>query len=133
MQYASETSVSVARSRAEIEEIVMRYGAKSFGSGQEVGRAMVFFEKNDRRIRFMLPLPAMTDKEFTTKSRYRRYCLLQFVWCGRVPYSGRRDSNPQTGGSSTCPTRPQIVSLCQFSYYRMGRKRDGFGCHPYVG
>ena len=58
------------RSCAEIEEMVMRYGAKSFAAGLEVGRAMVVFDINNRRLRFVLPLPDQTSTEFTRKKRY---------------------------------------------------------------
>jgi hypothetical protein len=56
-RYAQDTSVSVARSRAEIEETVTRYGAASFASGMNGSRAMVMFEACGRRVLFQLPLP----------------------------------------------------------------------------
>lgn len=65
MQYAAETSVPVEKTRAEIESVVGRYGAVSFGSLFQPGSAMVCFEMRDRQIRFVLPLPDKATEEFT--------------------------------------------------------------------
>lgn len=63
--YARDTNVSVAKSRAEIEECITRYGATKFAHLMEHGRAVIMFEAKDRRIMFDLPLP---DREaFKTK------------------------------------------------------------------
>lgn len=64
MRYAAETSVSVEKSRAEIEASVMRYGATGFTSGWLPGRAAIMFEMHDRRIRFNLPLPDQKEERF---------------------------------------------------------------------
>jgi hypothetical protein len=65
MKYAADTSVSSEKSQAEIRTILNRYGAKKFGYLEEEDRAAIMFEINNRRIRFILPLPLRTDKEFT--------------------------------------------------------------------
>ena len=72
-QYASNTTVSVAKTRAEIEEIVMRYGGKSFGSMIEEAAAMILFDMKTRRIRFTLPLPPKDNKKYsyTPTGKYR--------------------------------------------------------------
>ena len=41
MSYAKDTSVSVERSRAEIETTLTRYGATAFGYATDEGRAIV--------------------------------------------------------------------------------------------
>lgn len=65
MTYARDTSVSVEKSRAEIETTVRRYGATAFSSGWNVdGMARVEFMASDRRVRFTLTLPAQTDRRF---------------------------------------------------------------------
>lgn len=64
MQYAKETSVPVEKSRAEIEKIVSRYGAKGFLSGWEDDMAMITFKVRERQIRFMLRLPDSSAREF---------------------------------------------------------------------
>jgi len=64
-RYASETSVPVYKSRAEVEGIVTKYGASRFASMFEEGRAVIVFEAQGRRVMFELPLP---DKhEFKVK------------------------------------------------------------------
>lgn len=56
-QYAKDTSVSVAKSRAEIEDTLQRYGASHFGSMLEPTRAVIGFRCAERSVRFILPLP----------------------------------------------------------------------------
>lgn len=68
-RYAEHTSVAVSRSKAEIEEILTRYGADSFASGWDHGRAIIQFKAKDRIIRFELPLPAQDDKRFLRDGR----------------------------------------------------------------
>lgn len=52
MSYAENTSVPVAKSRAEIEHVVTRYGAHRFAPMTEQGRALVLFEAEGRRVCF---------------------------------------------------------------------------------
>lgn len=68
-KYAAETSVPVEKSRAEIEKILMRYGATSFAYFTSADRASIAFEARDRRIVFNLPMPSRALKEFTHHSR----------------------------------------------------------------
>lgn len=63
--YAKDTDVSVAKSRAEIEGLIIRYGATSTAFMNGPGRAMIAFEAKGRRILFELPLPDQNDKRFT--------------------------------------------------------------------
>lgn len=67
MKYAAETSVSVERSKAEIEATLMRYGASAFQSGWDSNKALIEFLMSKRRIRFVLPLPKRDAKEFTER------------------------------------------------------------------
>lgn len=64
-QYASDTSVSVASSIAEIQRTVERYGADGFGFGRQGERAMVEFVTDETRVRFVLQLPEPRSREFT--------------------------------------------------------------------
>jgi hypothetical protein len=59
--YAEKTNVSVATSRAEIESIVLKYGASRFATMTEDTRAVIMFEACERRVMFELPLPARDD------------------------------------------------------------------------
>lgn len=64
MQYAKETTVSVEKTRAKIENTVSRYGASGFIGGWQGNRAMVAFEMRERRLKFLLPLPDKADRQF---------------------------------------------------------------------
>jgi hypothetical protein len=63
-RYAENTGVSVESSRAEIERTLQRYGAESFAYGWDQTRALIEFQHQERRIRFVLPLPDRQASEF---------------------------------------------------------------------
>ncbi len=70
-RFASETTVPVSKSRAEIESTLIRYGAEEFQTGWKQGAAMIGFRVKDLFIRFVLPLPSRADKNLThKKDRY---------------------------------------------------------------
>ena len=69
-KYASGTSVSVDKSKSEIENILRRFGASSFAYGWKDGSAIVEFVAGERRVRFIMKLPSKTEKQFTTRLRY---------------------------------------------------------------
>lgn len=71
-RYAAKTEVSTEKTRIEIERTLLRYGASSFAYGMDGNRASVMFQIADRRIRFILTLPAHDEKRFTHHSRGRR-------------------------------------------------------------
>lgn len=64
-RYASETSVSVDRSRSEIEKLLAREGATAFAAGWDANAATLMFDLHGRRIRLTLPMPDPADREFT--------------------------------------------------------------------
>jgi len=74
MAYAEKTSVSVAKSKADIEELIQKAGAGQFVSGYKDGIAIIGFSLADRQIRFSLPLPDKQDKTFwyTPERRNKR-------------------------------------------------------------
>lgn len=74
-QYAKETSVSIEKSRAEIEMILHKYGATAFAYARnEIGaQSLIEFIADQRRIRFVLPMPDRKAREFTHN---KRGCLL---------------------------------------------------------
>jgi hypothetical protein len=51
-RFAENTKVSVAKSKAELERTVTRYGADSFAYGYEKERATVGFRLNGKYVRF---------------------------------------------------------------------------------
>jgi hypothetical protein len=69
MKYAQDTSVSSDRSQAEIKTTLQRYGASKYAYFEEDERSAIVFELNDRRLRFVLPLPSRMADEFV----YRYY------------------------------------------------------------
>ena len=73
-QFANNTSVSVERTKAEIERLLARYGATQFASGWDRGWAHIGFTISNRTIRVTLPLPDVADKRFqmTPGGRKRR-------------------------------------------------------------
>lgn len=71
-RYASDTAVSVEKSRMEIERTLQRYGADAFAYFSEANRAMVAFRMADRQIKFVLTLPEKSLREFTHHSRGMR-------------------------------------------------------------
>lgn len=73
-QYATDTSVSVEKSRAEIESVLRKYGCDEFGYVTRPAMAMISFcltSSEDKRLRIQmkLPLPPMKDFE-TVKGAY---------------------------------------------------------------
>ena len=64
-RFAEKTTVSSEKSRAEIERTLARYGADGFMYGWVDDNAMVAFRMSNRHIKFVLPLPNRTDREFT--------------------------------------------------------------------
>jgi len=71
-RYAANTSVSSAKSKAEIEAIVERYGAAQFISGWEATRAVIGFTMAGRQVRFTLEMPDKADRAFTHHSKGAR-------------------------------------------------------------
>lgn len=59
MSYADDTSVSVERSRAQLEQMVISRGAGQYASMYDVdkGRAIVMWTMQGRQIRLGVPLP----------------------------------------------------------------------------
>ena len=66
MAYAENTTVTVDRSKTEIEKILARYGATGFMYGIRSNQAVIAFEANDRHVRFVLPMPDPADSSFRT-------------------------------------------------------------------
>lgn len=71
-QYASNTSVSVEKSKAEIEKCLQKYGASRFMSGWDQDQACIAFEFKGRLIRIVLPLPDKSKFSMTPAKRNRR-------------------------------------------------------------
>lgn len=68
-RYAATTSVSSAKSKAEIEALVERYGASQFVSGWAADKAVVGFTMHGRQVKFVLTMPDKERREFTHHSK----------------------------------------------------------------
>lgn len=75
-RYAEKTSVDASKSRAEIERILIRYGADQFMYGwddnSESLKAIVAFRMNNRYIKFFLPMPSKAEFNITKGTRRRK-------------------------------------------------------------
>lgn len=56
-KYAQGTAVTVARSKAEIEDIVTRFGADGFMSGRDGRKVMIAFKAHNRQVMFRMISP----------------------------------------------------------------------------
>lgn len=75
--FAKTTSVPVERTQNEIRKTLEKYGATGFMFGQGKGQALVMFEINDRRVKFILPVPQdHSNKSQAQLERTRWRCLL---------------------------------------------------------
>jgi hypothetical protein len=70
--YAENTSVSVEKSRSEIERILQRYGCDDFAYRNNRRKAQIAFSMNDRMIRFDIHLPDPEGFRMTPGGRRRR-------------------------------------------------------------
>ena len=85
MSYASQTSVSVERSKAEIERTLLRYGASQFIYGWDRSEAVIgFVVRNDedqmRQVRFKVKVPDHSDFLKTPTGRRRSSSQAEREW-----------------------------------------------------
>src|SRR5260221_308376 len=72
-KFAEGTSVSVSRSRDEIEKNLNRHGATGFLYGGQGNHAAIAFELEGRRYRMELLYPALEDFVIGKKNQYSEY------------------------------------------------------------
>ncbi len=70
-KYAAQTNVSSELSRLEIEKTLIRYGAEGFAYATTQGRVIIGFSMNERQIKFVLPLPVLSEFRLTPTGRTR--------------------------------------------------------------
>lgn len=74
--YAANTSVPVARTQVEIEQLLLSAGATQFYRGSDGLAAVVGFEMRNRRIQFALVLPKdARDPEKMARVKWRALLL----------------------------------------------------------
>lgn len=76
MSFAKSTSVPVIRSQEEIRRTLEKYGATGFMFGESNGQAMVAFEMNDKRVKFVMRTSSDTDQKSLQRIRTAWRCLL---------------------------------------------------------
>ena len=80
--YASRTKVDSNHTRSEIERLLLKRGASGFIFGQSGDSAMLVFELQDFRMKFIMPLPVqkrgVSEQQVKqqTKSRWRALLLV---------------------------------------------------------
>ncbi len=62
-RYAQGTDVSVAKTKAELEELLRAHGAKSTAVFNQEREAAIAFEMHDRRIVMKIALPARSEAD----------------------------------------------------------------------
>lgn len=81
-RYATGTEVSIDKSKADIEKLLKKYGAKAFGYSwhEEDGLYTVLFEIQNRRVRFLLPMPHISEYTKTPTGKLRTEDSMQTAW-----------------------------------------------------
>lgn len=74
-KYAESTKVPADRSRAEVEQILKRYGATHFGYATMPGLVMLAFESKGRRVRFKVPVPDPEKAAQAHRQKWRAVVL----------------------------------------------------------
>lgn len=71
MAYAINTTVSVEKTRGEIEKLLARHNCQKFLAGvdHEAHRAMIQFQAHNRIVKFEITLPAAADPKYKKRDR----------------------------------------------------------------
>lgn len=84
MTYASDTSVSIERSKSEIERTLLRYGASQFIYGWDQEEAVIGFvvreDEQHRQVRFKVKVPALGDFFVSPGGRARNRAAAHKAW-----------------------------------------------------
>jgi hypothetical protein len=78
-RYATNTPVTVDRSRAELEKLLQRFGVDGFAYAWEGGQETIGFVYAGKRVRLSIPLPqreSYRSEEAWSKERRRRLRVL---------------------------------------------------------
>lgn len=103
-KYAAETTVSVSASQMELERTLERYGATSFIRAWDGDKAIVGFMLKERRMRFILPLPA--KEEFRMKDSVRAGAHHRYTYKSR-----RTDKEMLEAWEQACRQRWRALNL----------------------
>lgn len=89
-RYAAKTQVPVTRSKAELEQVLIRYGCDAFVAGWNQENAMVQFSYQGRNVKVIVPYPKEAS-ERVQRQRWRILLLLvkaqlEAVECGLMKF-----------------------------------------------
>jgi len=73
MAYAEKTKVPVSKSKADIENLVKKYGANGWGIMEFNGRVQIAFQLAGRNLLFRVAIP---EKDQAQRSMYRALLLV---------------------------------------------------------
>ncbi len=80
-KYAEKTTVSIDRSRTEIERILSRYGADAFMYGWDskldIPKEMMMFRMKEKQIKFTIPIPSSDSSEISRTPSGRQRTKIQ--------------------------------------------------------
>lgn len=68
--YASSTSVSVEKTKGELERLLVKHGATRYGIAHTEDGAQVSFIMKEQHVRIAVPVPSVADYPDTTKPDY---------------------------------------------------------------
>jgi hypothetical protein len=97
MSYAQQTEVAVEKTKAEIERMILRFGAGRFMSMSEPGRASIGFEIKGKLVRFILPLPDQKENRF---------------WQSAHRHRKRSSEDAYKGWEQACRSSWRALGLC---------------------
>jgi hypothetical protein len=85
--YASDTSIPVERSQAEIEKLLRSHGAEKFMRGEDGNREVIACWLNARQLMFELPLPDPAKfKSQERQAKRRRSCWRALLLCIKAKF-----------------------------------------------
>lgn len=65
-RYAERTNVNPIKTQAEIQALLEKHGCENFAIARDPNTIVIGFMMNNRRVRFVLPMPEKDDPEFKT-------------------------------------------------------------------
>lgn len=71
--FAKGTSTSVEKTFSEIRALLKKYDATNFAIIEDDERFGIAFQRDNRRVRFVVPLPSRDDARVVTGNQYRQY------------------------------------------------------------
>lgn len=71
--FAQGTAVSVEKTYSEIRVLLKKYEATNFALIEQEAHFGIVFEKSNRRVRFVVPLPSKDEAHVTKGNQYRTY------------------------------------------------------------